>query len=65
MGTKKLERQLRSEFPYADIGHTGSGHFKITLPNGKVVTASATPSDEGHTLRNIRADVKRKMEDRR
>jgi|KBSSwiStaDraftv2_1062776.scaffolds.fasta_scaffold1841337_2 hypothetical protein len=41
---RKLHRELRREFPQAEIGHLHSGHYRIVLPNGANVFTSATLS---------------------
>lgn len=51
--TRKHHRELARLCPGARIERTNSGHFRILLPNGKVVIASSTPSDR-HALNNVR-----------
>ena len=57
---KKIQRDLKREFPFATIEHTSGGHFRIRLPNGRCVFAPTTPGDRRH-LANVRADVRREM----
>lgn len=59
--TMKVIRMLRAEVPDAEIGFAGSGHIKMTLPNGRNVYVSATPSDEHFFMQSVRADIKRAL----
>ena len=60
---RKLLRELRREFPFATIETTGSNHYRVTLPSGRVVIVASTPSCRKY-LRNARADVRRQMRKR-
>jgi hypothetical protein len=57
---RKIQRDLAREFPLCTIERTGSGHFRIILPNGRTVFAPTTPGDR-RALRNVRADVRRAL----
>jgi hypothetical protein len=59
--TQKVIRMLRTEVPGAEISFAGSGHIRMTLPNGRNIYVSATPSDEVYFLQNVRADIKRAL----
>jgi len=58
---RKLERELRREFPFARVETTGSNHYRLRLPNGRTVIVSNTPGCR-EFLRHVRNDVRRKME---
>jgi hypothetical protein len=60
--TQRVLRLLRAEVPEAEIKFTGGGHIKVTLPNGKSVFVSASPSDEYFFMRSVKADIKRAMQ---
>jgi hypothetical protein len=60
MRHRKIERELKAEFPFAVISTTGKAHYRLRLPNGKVIFTSATPSC-AFARHNVRADVKRAM----
>jgi len=55
---RKIHRELVRLCPGARIEKARSGHYRIRLPNGKVVMASSTPSDR-FALNNVRRDVRR------
>jgi hypothetical protein len=55
---RKLLRELKREFPFATIETTGGNHYRIILPNGRVVIVANTPSCRNY-LRSTRADVRR------
>ncbi len=57
---KKIQRELRREFDFAEITTTNGGHLRIVLPNGRSVFAAATPSCR-RWLRNLHRDVRRAM----
>jgi hypothetical protein len=57
---RKRLRELRREFPFAEIRVTGSSHYAIVLPNGRMVTTSATPRCRD-VMRRVRADVRRQL----
>jgi hypothetical protein len=59
---RKIERELRREFPEAEIEITNNSHYRIKLPNGRTVTTSQSPSCPFY-LRKVRADVRRAMSD--
>jgi uncharacterized protein (DUF849 family) len=59
--TQRVLRLLRAEVPDAEIKFTGGGHIKMTLPNGKSVFVSASPSDEYFFMRTVKADIKRAL----
>lgn len=59
---RKLLRELKREFPRATIETTGGNHYRITLPNGRAVIVSGTPSDR-NTLRLARSDVRRQSKE--
>jgi hypothetical protein len=59
---RKLLRELKRTFPDARITTTGRGHYRLRLPGGQVVIASATPSDR-RSMRNTRAEVRRQSRD--
>ena len=40
---RKLEHELKREFPVIEITVTGSNHYRLRLPNGRSVFCSATP----------------------
>jgi hypothetical protein len=57
----KWRRQLEHELgPDGIVTRTGSGHYKLMLPNGRTVIASSTPSD-WRALQHVRADIRRAM----
>lgn len=58
---KKLMRDLKREFPFAEIELTRGGHYRLRLPNGRVVIVASTPGDPLF-LRHARADVRRQMQ---
>jgi hypothetical protein len=58
---RKLLRELRREFPDAKIATTGGNHYRIALPNGRVVIVSTTPSDQ-NVMRIARADARRQLQ---
>ncbi|MBR0694278.1 hypothetical protein [Bradyrhizobium lablabi] len=60
--TRKLERELKRQFPNATIDVTGGNHYRLRLPSGKSVTFSGTPRSRG-ALRLVRADVRRQMKE--
>ena len=57
---RKIERELRREFPEVRIEMTSKQHIRLTLPNGKSVFVSSTPSCQ-HYMAQVRADVRRAM----
>jgi len=57
---RKIEHELRKEFPFAVIEPMHGGHFRILLPNGRFVITASTPSCP-FFLRNVRGDVRREM----
>jgi hypothetical protein len=57
---RKIERDLRKEFPFVKIEVTGGGHYRLCLPNGRVVIIAGTPSDR-RFLRNARGEIRRQM----
>jgi hypothetical protein len=59
---RKLLRDLRREFPFATIETTNGNHYRVTLPNGRVVIVSNTPSCR-NTLRIARSDVRRQLKE--
>jgi hypothetical protein len=62
---RKIEHELKREFPFAAIERTNGGHYRLRLPNGKFVFAPSTPGDR-LSLQNTRSEVRRRMlEDRR
>jgi hypothetical protein len=58
---KKLMRDLKRQFPFARIELTRGGHYRLRLPNARVVIIASTPSCR-HFLRNVRTDVRRQMQ---
>jgi hypothetical protein len=57
---RKIERELKREFPFAEIGLAGSGHYRLLLPNGYSVFVSSTPSCRAF-LNKVRANVRRQL----
>jgi hypothetical protein len=55
---RKRLRDLRREFPNSEIKVCGSGHYRIVLPNGRFIVASATPSC-WRTERNFKAQLRK------
>jgi hypothetical protein len=55
---QKLLRELRREFPFAEIQHTRRGHFKLILPNRKIVIVAGSSGDPMF-MRHARADIRR------
>jgi len=53
---KKLVRKLEKQGWAARL--TGSGHYRVTHPEGKSVTIAATPRNE-RGIWNARADLRR------
>lgn len=41
---RKLERELRREFPFAEVETARSGHLRLRLPNGRMVSTASTLS---------------------
>jgi hypothetical protein len=58
--TRKIERELRKEFSFAEISITNHGHYRLRLPNGRIVIAASTPSC-WRDMRNLRGEVRRQM----
>jgi len=58
--TRKLERELKREFPFTEIELTGGGHYRLRLPNGQIVIVASTPGHRSF-MRNVRRDVRRQM----
>lgn len=59
---RKLLRELKRTFPDATVRTTGSNHYAITLPNGRVVIVSNTPSSQNFMC-DVIADVRRQMKE--
>ena len=57
---RKIVRELRREFPDAQIEITNGGHYRLRLPNKRVVIVAATPSCR-RFLSQVRADVRRQL----
>jgi hypothetical protein len=55
---RKIERELRRAFPFAQIEITNRSHYRLRLPNGRSVFVASTPSCP-FWLHNVRADVRR------
>jgi hypothetical protein len=55
---RKLERELRQEFPFTEIELTGGGHFRLRLPNGRFVIVASTPGHRSF-MRSVRSDIRR------
>jgi hypothetical protein len=55
---RKIVRELRREFPGADLEPTGGGHYRLRLPNGRFVIVAASPSSRSF-MKYVRATVKR------
>ena len=60
---RKLEHELKREFPVIEITVTGSNHYRLRLPNGRSVFCSATPSDR-RSMKIIRAEIRRQARHR-
>ena len=60
MSTQKIIRELRAEFPFAEVSLSNGGHIRLRLPNGRLVFVSATPSDRAF-MRHVRRNVKQQM----
>jgi hypothetical protein len=58
---RKIEHELKREFPFAVIDTTDGNHLRLRLPNGKFVTVSNTPGCVNF-LHNVRRDVRRLMD---
>jgi hypothetical protein len=58
---RKLERELKREFPDTEIEVTSGGHYRLRLPNGGFVVVASTPSCRRY-LRNARRDVRRQLQ---
>jgi hypothetical protein len=56
--TQKIIRELRREYPGSEIGFTGKGHIKLKLPDGRMFTMAATPSD-GNFLKQIKRGIRK------
>jgi hypothetical protein len=56
--TRKIKRELKREFPFAEIEITHRNHYKIRLPNGRVVIAASTPGHRSF-MRSVRSDIRR------
>ena len=57
---KKIQRDLKREFNFARVEHTGGGHLRLVLPNGRAVYTASTPSCS-RTLANLRRDVRKEL----
>jgi hypothetical protein len=55
---RKIERELRREFPGAQIDTTGSNHYRIVLSNGRKLIVSNSPSDRRWES-NMRREARR------
>ena len=55
---RKILRELQRTFPDAQITTTGSGHYAVILPNGRVVIVSGSPSHQNF-MRHAIADARR------
>jgi hypothetical protein len=62
--TRKIVHELKRAFPNAVLEVTGGSHLRITLPNGKTVIASSTPSCR-FALNNVKRDMRRSMDTER
>lgn len=60
MNLRKRIREIerRAGIVFVAITFTGSGHVRLTLPNGRRVTCSASPSCP-FAIRNIVGDIRR------
>ena len=57
---KKLLRELKRQFPDAEIRITGSNHYAVALRNGRVVIVSSSPGDQNF-MRQAIADARRQL----
>lgn len=57
---RKIEHELKREFPFATIETSNGNHYRLRLPNGHSVYTSSTPSDR-RSMRNVRAEVRRRL----
>ena len=57
---RKILRELKREFPDAEIRITGSNHYAVTLRNGRVVIVSGSPGDLNF-MRYAVSDARRQM----
>jgi hypothetical protein len=55
---RKIVRELRRQFPDVVVEVSNGSHYRLKLPNGRVVMVSATPSDR-RFMQNVRSDVRR------
>ena len=55
---RRILRELRQAFPDAAIETTGSNHYRLRLPNGRIVIVASRPGCR-RFLRNTRATVRR------
>lgn len=58
---RDLVRIIRQQWPTFELGHAGSGHWRIVLLHGdvrRVICTSATPSD-WRTMRNFECQLRR------
>lgn len=60
ISTKKIQRELKREFPFIQLSPSGGGHIRILLPNGRSVFMAASPSCP-HFMKHVRADIRRKL----
>jgi hypothetical protein len=58
---RKLERELKRTFPFAEVEITNGGHYRLRLPNGNSVVTPSTPGDQ-HFLRRARSHVRRQLQ---
>lgn len=58
MSSRKIERELKREFPDCKFELTRKSHIRMILPNGRFVITSGSPSDV-RAIRNIRTTIRR------
>jgi hypothetical protein len=58
--TRKIVRELKREFPFAEIEITRGGHLRLRLPNGRIVIVASTPR-RPLSVCHLRTVVRRQM----
>jgi hypothetical protein len=58
---RKIEHELKREFPFATIEVTSGRHYRLKLGNGRSVIVAATPSNH-RAIHNLRANVRRQLQ---
>ena len=56
---RRHERNVRKLVKEYDgiVGQRGNGHLSVTLPDGRVFTTAASPTNPEHSLKRLRRDI--------